>query len=46
MPSTMYCESLVKTTLNRCPFRDSPSNASITERSAMRLFVVSGSLIQ
>ena len=46
IPSTMYLESLVKTTLNVLPFLEMPRNASITERSAMRLLVVSGSLIQ
>ena len=46
MPSTMYFESVVKTTRKLNSIFVNSENASITERSAMRLLVVAGSDIQ
>jgi hypothetical protein len=46
MPEMRYLESLVNTASKVFPFAVRPLNASITERSAMRLFVVPGSEIQ
>jgi len=43
MPLIKYRESLVNTTRKRMPLVESPRNASITDRKAIRLFVVAGS---
>lgn len=41
-----YRESLVKTIRSGCRLPESPRTASMTERSAIRLLVVSGSETQ